>query len=160
MQDCPRHKMGLVIGKKGRSILEVMESSGCHVVVHEEIQKVVITAASAEQLAAGSGMVQRLLGSGAPHTHTRAPQPQLQARQFLCPVRKAGLVIGKQGATVLGLMQQSGSVIKTSREDVTPDGSCQIFRITADTAERAEAAVTLLQQLVGNKQVHRSVAYK
>jgi polyribonucleotide nucleotidyltransferase len=137
MKDCPRNKMGVVIGKQGRTIKELMETSGCHVVLHQEHRKVVISASSAEQLEVGSAMVQNLLES----------RP-VQTQQLLCPVGRAGVVIGKQGATVREVMQQSNCVIKTSRQDVTPDGRSQVFHITSETMESIELAVTLLQQII------------
>lgn len=143
IQDCPRQMMGVVIGKQGRTIKELMASSGCHITLHEDCLKVVITASSAEQLLQGRDQVQRVLEAGT--------RPLVQTVQVLCPVRKAGLVIGKQGTVVKQLMQQSGCVIKTNRQDVTPDGLSQIFHISANTLERIETATKLIQQLVDGR---------
>lgn len=131
--------MKVIIGKKGRTINELMASSGCHIALHKEYQKVVITASSAEQLRDGSDKVQSLLGAGS--------QPVLTA-QVLCPVHTAGRVIGKNGAVVRDLMQRSGCVIKTYRRDVTPDGLCQLFHVTAASAEMIEVATALIREIV------------
>lgn len=138
---CPRHMMGVVIGKGGRTIRELMESSGCHVVLHQECQKVVITAPSQEQLLECSARVQALLGSGGAEC----------SAQFLCPLNRAGTLIGKQGGTVRELMRQSGTVIKTSRADVTPDGCSQVFHITAVKEEALTTVLQLMQGMVDKR---------
>jgi len=137
---CPKHLMGVVIGKGGSNITRLQESSGCNIVLHQEFRKVVITASSEVQLQVGVSMVQPLL-----------LPPATQARQYLCPLRKACLVIGKKGATVRQLMEQSGCVIKTNRADVSADGRSQIVYITGRTVEAVEMALALIQQIVERK---------
>lgn len=136
-QHCPIHLMGEIIGKGGRNIARLQESSGCNIVLHQEFRKVVITASSEEQLLLGVSMVQPLLLPRA-----------AQARQYLCPLRKAGLVIGKKGATVRQLMQQSGCEIKTNRADVSADGRSQIINIMGRTEAAVDMALALIQQIV------------
>lgn len=138
--DCPRHKLGIIIGKQGKTIDRLMSSSGCNVVVHKECEKVIITASSKEQLIVGSGMVQQLLGT-----------LPVQTVQFHCPLNQVGKVIGRNGTVVREVMARSGSLIKTSREHTTPDGLNQVFHISADNSTSIEQAIQLLNNILHRK---------
>ncbi len=138
-QDCPQEKMGILIGKRGKKINDMIEQSGCHIVLHKKFLKVVITASTEEQLQVGRDMVQSAICSG--------PEYDIHYH-YLCPIRRVGCVIGKKGTVIREIMAQSQCTIKSAREDITPDGQSQIFFISSNDMSNIQIALAAIQQIV------------
>lgn len=116
--NCPSARAGLVIGKKGTNINEIMARSKCKVVVDQHsfdggpTRKVSFTG-SPEGIAIAMGLVQRVINDGPQNvllcfsdSHVPEKAEKLDSAEpivvndgeiFMCPFLKCGTVIGPKG---------------------------------------------------------------
>lgn len=135
--DCPLHRVGDLLGKKGRHLRMLIKKTGCNIVIHQEPAKCQVVIASSESQAHVHAALAMVMGA----IHT------LQFRRSVpCPVNRVGEVIGPKGNTVKTIMRLSECMIKTERGDVAEQ--VQMINIVAPSIESADLAELIVSGVI------------
>eukprot|EP01034_Spumella_vulgaris_P029626 gene29626-36701_t len=155
--DCPQHKVGGVIGKKGAVINHIIEKSGCKVEIDKtrapegHPQPIRITG-EAHQLPVASMMINEIIN---------APDEQKEADDGVapltvnmgCPQERIGGVIGKKGSVIAEITRKSGCRIEIDKTKA-PEGRPQNILLTGKIQQIATAQA-LINEIINSPDERR-----
>ncbi|KAI9297488.1 hypothetical protein K502DRAFT_340192 [Neoconidiobolus thromboides FSU 785] len=153
----PNNKVGLVIGRGGETIRELMEFSGARMnVVMEQTseqilknEKFINIQGTEECIRKAREFITQILNGE--YTSPRGGNNQnlngFEKSSIQVPTDKVGLVIGRGGETIKGLMQQTRTKIFIEMPDVTPTPPTRTINISG-TQSNIEYAKNLINEKI------------
>ncbi|KAJ3133036.1 hypothetical protein HK100_004762 [Physocladia obscura] len=123
---------GMIIGKNGKNVADIRETSGARVTVSDNIpgavERVVTIAGPLDTVAKAFALCATKIVEEAPNTIEDVKQRPLQMR-ILVPNQRMGSIIGKQGAKIKEIQDASGSKLSAC-EEILPHSTERIVIVS------------------------------
>jgi rRNA processing protein Krr1/Pno1 len=156
--ECPSASVGAIIGKKGANVNEIMNRSGCRIVIdqsdqREGVPKRVNLTGPPDRLAIAMSLVSLIIKDGAnalfgvgENEDFDGPVVSLTS-ETRCPTVKVGSIIGARGATIAEITRRSGCKVHII-QDPPSDGNVNerqvIYSGTLDQMAEAKSLVLIV----------------
>lgn len=152
---CPAHRIGVLIGPKGCTILRIKDTTGCNVRVEQDTvprgEDCPVTFSGGD-ISAAVEMVEQVIFYG-PSAIDRLETARAQQQQqnevrrqsgLLCPASRIGALIGPKGATVLGIRERTGCHVRVEQDAVSRGEDCPVTFSGGDVA----AAMAMVEEVI------------
>eukprot|EP00750_Incisomonas_marina_P024094 INCI5084.2.p1 GENE.INCI5084.2~~INCI5084.2.p1 ORF type:complete len:1256 (-),score=304.35 INCI5084.2:687-4454(-) len=144
--DIPPNSAGDIIGRGGATIRQIQESTGCRVNLQRDSNRCQITGPDPDEIAKARAQIEEIL------ERVRADEEEREAQRTLRDTREGGFVpngshiafpiadrdipavLGRGGATIRQLQEDTGCRINLSKDD----GMCYITNGTEETRKEAQ----------------------
>jgi len=148
--DCPVAKVGIIIGRKGVNVNEMMKRSGCRIVIDQNpfdgISRKIGLTGPAEGLAVAMSLISRILsGEHLFDSHGKdnatggdSDIGERKSNEMPCPPEKVGMIIGRSGATVNEIFKRTGCKIQVIQDGIGEDTD-RIVKFTGSESQVVEA---------------------
>jgi heterogeneous nuclear rnp K-like protein 2 len=137
---------GIIIGKGGKNVLEIKESSGAKIRVSEVVtglnERVVTVSGSVDSIAKSFSMFFKRLLSESDNSRNRPV-----SLTILIPHTRMGAIIGKGGSKIKEIQSNSGAKVSAS-ELLLPNSTERALNISG-TPESVDLAINSVLELIG-----------
>jgi len=159
----PTDSFGLLIGKKGAILNQIMSDSGCkyfsqpyNTLPHGGTERGLELIGSWEQIEAAERIIlDKLLNKTDIDKSDWIPEGHTMEKYYI-PSTKIGLLIGKGGSTITNINEESGSKVKLSNDQETPPGAKDRLLYIIGPPESNARAIEMIAELVGGSRTSQS----
>lgn len=164
--EVPNTMVGMLIGRGGENIQSIQRNSGCHVQVTRENemqpganQRRVLLRGTPQALASAKQEIARVTedrgrgpggGGGGSHYGPGREEGGISVK-LPVPNQQVGLIIGKQGSTIRGIQERTGSNIQIPSQPDADDPSTRTICISSPTQQACDSAANEIKALVAER---------